>query len=521
MKKFLALFLATVATTAIGTGISNAETLRFGVKQESPSIDPHYSSNVSAVQGGRHIFDHLFNHDYQMKLQPGLALSIRAIDEKTWELKLRPNVKFHDGSPFTADDVIFSVKRANEMNSPSNFRQYTADKTLVKVDDLTVHVKTLGVNPLTDIDLSAFAMVSKKFADGSTQGDFVTGKATIGTGPYKFVSVKQGDSLNLVANPNYWGGKPKWDEVIFRPISSDPTRLAALKSGDIDIMDTVPTTDLPTLKKDPKFTVSEGPGNRPFYMWLDSRRHQTQYVTDNDGKPLAQNPLRDWRVRAALSKAINRVAIVERVFEGSASPSMQLLPDGFYGFNTDLKVAGEYDPNAAKKLLAEAGFPNGFRTVLHGTSGRYINDAKVLEAIAQMWTQVGVKTEVNTSPAQVFFERAAKMDYSTAIRTYSVATGEPSVQLKAIVHTNNIPGSVFCCSPSGYSNPRTDSIIEAALEAVDSGKREQLWKEAIGLAVKDYGIFGVYFEYYAWAAKAGLKYLVRLDGFNLAEDVTK
>ena len=519
MKKFLFSLMSTAAYLV--TSGAGAETLRFAIQTEAPAVDPHWSTNLTAIEAGRHVFDHLILQDKDMKLTPGLAESWRIIDDKTWEFKLRPNVKWHDGSPFTADDVLFTMERAYSIVSPNSFKQYLADKKGTKVDDLTIVIKTDNPNPLVDTDVASFAIVSKKHATGATQADFVSGKATIGTGPYKFVSFKSGDSLNLTANPSYWGGKPIWDEVIFKPIGSAPTRVAALRAGDVDVIDKVPTTDLAGLKADAKFVVSEGPGNRPFYVWIDSRKDITPDVTDNDGKPIIPNPLRDWRVRAALSKAINREAIVERVFEKSASPTMQLLPDGFYGFNSDLKVAGEYDPAAAKKLLADAGYPNGFKTVLHGTAGRYVNDAKFIEAVAQMWTQVGIKTEVRTYPAQVFFEKTSKMELSTALRTYTVATGEPSIQLRAIVHTNPLPGTNFCCDPSGYSNLRTDEMIETAMKTMDAAKRGQIWKDVIGIAVKDYGIAGVYFEYYSWASKAGLKYNVRLDNLNLAQDVVK
>ena len=498
-------------------GTAGAAELRFGIKQETPTIDPHFSTNYQAVYVGRHAFNHLIEFDDKLSLAPGLAESWRAVDDLTWEFKLRRGVKFHDGSPFTADDVIFSINRAATIEATSSFKQYLAGKVATKVDDFTVRVTTKEPQPLMETDLASFGMVSKKHAEGKTTADFNSGAATIGTGPYKFVEFKTGDRLVYEANKDYWGPKPKWDKVTFKPISSDPTRLAALKAGDIDIMDIVPTQDVGTMKKDPNFVVSEGPGNRPWYLWLDSRRDIAPDVVDNDGKPI-RNPLRDWKVRRAIALAVNRQAIVERVFEGSAAPTMQLLPDNFYGFNTDLKVEAA-DPAQSRKLLTEAGFPNGFRMTLHGGAGSAPNDAKVLEALAQMFTQVGIKTEVKSYPSSVFFDKAGKMEFGIAVRTYSVASGEPSIQLKAIVHTNNWPNTVYCCSPSGYSNPVTDQLIEEAVVTVDKAKREKLFKDAIGIAVRDVGIIGVYFQYNSWASRKGLKFVTRLDQFNLADNV--
>ncbi|MBM3560240.1 MAG: ABC transporter substrate-binding protein [Alphaproteobacteria bacterium] len=519
MKKFGFLAVA-LAGTAIAGGAFGAD-LRFGVKQETPSIDPHFSTNVIAIDTASHVFDHLLENDDQMRLKPNLAESWRRLDDTTWEFKLRRDVKWHDGSPFTADDVVFTVERASKVKASSSFVQYVADKKVTKIDDYTVQVKTDKPNPLTDVQMASFGIVSKKHASApDDQAAFNTGKATIGTGPYKFVEWVQGDRIVFQKNSDYWGEKARWDRVIFKPVASDPTRVAGLLSGDFDAIDKFPTTDVGRYSKDPRVVISSGTGNRPFYLWIDSRRDFTPFIKDNAGNPI-RNPLRDWRVRKALSKAINRQAIVERVFEGYANPTMQLLPDKMYGWNETLTIE-PYDPEGAKKLLAEAGYPQGFQTTLHSTSGRYINDLKVVEAVAQMWTQIGVKTAVETMPAQVFFSRAAApgfSDFSLAIRTYSVATGEPSVQLKAIVHTNNWPGTVYCCSWSGYSNPRTDAIIEQAEVTMDDAAREKLWKEAIGIAVNDVGMAGIYFEQYIWGTKPGLAYQTRLDGYNLARNV--
>ena len=519
MKKFLATLIFTAAVMVVGTAL--ADELRFGVARESPSIDPHWSTNVIAIGINRNIYDHLINKDDNMDLAPGLAVSWKLLDDLTWEFKLRQGVKWHDGSPFTTDDVVLTFDRAAKLDTPGSFNQYLRGKTPVRIDDHTVHIKTENPQPLVDIDVAAFAIVSKKHAEGAeAPGDFNTGKAAIGTGPYKFVEWKPEDRLVLVANPDYWGGKPKWDKVIFKPIKSDPTRVAALKSGEVDVINNAPTVDVPDLEKDPNIVVSAGQGNRPWYLWMDSRRDIAPDVLDNDGKPIWPNPLRDWKVRKAISKAINRQAIVDRVFEGSAVATSQLLPEGFYGFNEELKVE-PYDPEGAKKLLAEAGFPDGFRLTVHGAVGGQPNDAKVIEAVAQMLTQVDLETSVRTYPASTFFSKTAKWEFGFAVRTYSVASGEPSIQLKAVVHTGPIKGTKFCCQPTGMSNPRTDALIEEAIVTIDKDKREQLFKDAIGIAVRDVGIAPLYFQFNTWASRKGLKYITRLDAFDLADNVVK
>jgi peptide/nickel transport system substrate-binding protein len=513
--------LLLAAASVLLAGGAVAADLRIGIKQETPSVDPLWSTNTSAIEISRHIFDTLIQFDENMGLQPGLAVSWQPIEDLTWEFKLRQGVNFHDGSPFTADDVVYTLERALTMSSSDNFTQYIGDKQATKIDDYTVHIKTGKPTPLMETDLATLSIVSKKAATGATSpSDFNSGKAAIGTGPYKFVSWKAGDSLNLTSNPDYWGGKPKWDNVTFKPITEDATRVAALLSGTVDVIDKVPTADIPALNDNPQVVVNAGTSNRPFYLWLDSRRDLSPYVFDNDGTPVWPNPLRDWTVRKAISLAINREGIVDRVFGGSAVVATQLLPPGFYGYNDDLQPE-PYDPDEAKRLLAAAGYPDGFRVTLHTTTGRYVNDSKVGEAIAQMLTQVGITTELVTEPANVFLgQRTLNMDNSVAIRTYSIASGEPSIQLKAVVHTNPIADTEYCCQPTGMSNPRTDALIEEALKTVDRAKREELFSEAIGIAVEDVGIAPLYFEVYAWASRAGLETTPRLDGLNLAESVS-
>ncbi len=281
MKRVSALVVGGAAVLLAGAAFS-AE-IRFGVKIETPSIDPHWSTNTSAIAAGRHTFDHLVAKDEMMVVKPQLAVSWKAIDDLTWEFKLRKGVKFHDGTPFTADDVLFSFDRATNIETPTSFKQYLADKKGEKVDDHTILVKTSKPNPLMETDLAAFAIVSKKHGTGASTADFNSGKATIGTGPFKFVEWKREDQLVFEANTDYWGPKAAWDKVTFKPIKSDPTRVAALKSGDVDIIDFVPTTDIPNLRKDPKVVISSGTGNRPFYVWLDSRRDLSPYVWNNDG----------------------------------------------------------------------------------------------------------------------------------------------------------------------------------------------------------------------------------------------
>jgi peptide/nickel transport system substrate-binding protein len=317
---------------------------------------------------------------------------------------LRRGVKFHDGTPFTADDVLFTFERApNVEASPSSFALYTKGKTLKKIDDYTVHFITEKPYPLMPNDVSNIYIISKKHGQGAKTGDYNSGSATIGTGPYKFNEWVPGDRLILDKNPAYWGKQAQFDRVVFKPIKENPARVAALLAGDVDMIDLVPTADIARLKNNSDVVLSQGVSNRVIYLHMDQYRDESPFVREAGGK----NPLMDQRVRKAISKAINRPAIVERVMEDVAIPAGQLLPEGFFGVSPRLKPES-YNPEAAKKLLAEAGYPNGFGLTLHGPNDRYINDAKICQAIGQMMARIGIKAEVETMSKSVFFSKASR-----------------------------------------------------------------------------------------------------------------
>ncbi|HEV2431427.1 MAG TPA: ABC transporter substrate-binding protein [Burkholderiales bacterium] len=299
-----------LAVLFVFTTAATAQELRIGLASEPTAMDPHYhnlSPNNSLLS---HIFESLVGQDERQRLTPDLAESWKPIDPTTWEFKLRKNVRFHDGTPFTADDVIFSFERApNVEGSPSSFGIYARGKTFVKVDDHTVHVKTAAPSPLMPNDLSQVFIISRKHGQGAKTPDYNSGKAAIGTGPYRFVEYTPGNRIVVQRTEQYWGEKPLWQRVIFRGIKSDPSRVAALLAGDVDMIDEVPAVDMERLKKDPKLTIAQTVSNRIIYLHLDHFRDDSPFVRAKDGGAI-KNPLRDVRVRKAVSMAIDRDAIV-------------------------------------------------------------------------------------------------------------------------------------------------------------------------------------------------------------------
>jgi peptide/nickel transport system substrate-binding protein len=514
------------AVLFVFTGAAAAQDLRIGLASEPTAMDPHYhnlSPNNSLLS---HIFESLVGQDERQRLTPDLAESWKAVDATTWEFKLRKNVRFHDGTPFTADDVIFSFERApNVEGSPSSFGIYARGKSFTKVDDHTVHIKTAAPYPLMPNDVSQVFIVSRKHGQGAKTPDYNSGKAAVGTGPFKFVEYTPGNRIVMQRNDQYWGDKPAWQRVIFRGIKSDPSRVAALLAGDVDLIDEVPATDMPRLKKEPKLTIAQTVSNRIIYLHLDHFRDDSPFVRAKDGGPI-KNPLRDPRVRKAISMLIDRDAIISRVMEGQAIKAGQLLPEGFFGVSNKLKPVA-YDPNGAKKLLAEAGVPNGFRMTIHSPNDRYPNDAKIAEAVGQMLSRAGIDTQVVTMTQGVFFREASTGSpekgpkFSFILVGWGSGTGEASSPLKSLLASFDRDKGMGASNRGRYSNPQVDKLINDALATVDDGKRAALLAQATEVAIEDVGIIPLHYQVNTWAMRRGFSYQPRTDEYTLATGIGK
>ena len=527
MKRSIPILAALFATGLAMAAPANvaAQDLRMALSSEPSAMDPHFHNLTPNNALTSHVYERLVHFDAKHKPIPGLATSWKTIDDKTWEFKLRTGVKWHDGSPFTADDVIFTMGRApNVENSPGSFALYVRGKTFSKVDDHTVRVTTKEPYPLMPNDMATIAIISQKAATGAKTEDFNSGKAAVGTGPYKFSEFVKGDRYVVVRNDDHWAGKPKWAKVTIRPIKTGPARVAALLAGDVDLIEEVPTTDIQRLQKEGKVEVSQGLSNRVIYFHIDHWRDETPFITANDGTAI-KNPLKDVRVRKALSKAINRAAIVDRLMEKAAVPASQFLADGYFGISPNLKVEA-FDAEGAKKLLADAGFPKGFKMTLHSPNGRYINDARMAEAVAQMFTRIGVETKVETMPPAVFFNRASagaggNPEFSFILVGWGAGTGEVSSPLKSRVATFDKTKGMGTANRGRYSNPELDKVIDQALATVDDAKRGELLAKASEIAINDVGVIVSHYQLNTWASRKGLKYEARSDEYTISDSVSQ
>jgi peptide/nickel transport system substrate-binding protein len=503
---------------------AQAQELKIGLSAEPSAMDPHFHNLTPNNSLLRHIFERLTHQDENQAVIPGLAVSWRNIDERTWEFKLRPGVRFTDGSEFSANDVIYSLCRAPRVeNSPSSFAIYSRAIMAVRAPDpLTLVMTTPGPYPLLSRELSSIAILSATangagpvtFDRQACQGvgtypkteAFNAGPAAIGTGPFKLVRFIKGDRIVLERNDAYWGERPAWARVTLRPITSSGPRVAALLSGDVDLIENVPIQDLQRIKATANYRVVQGLSARVIYLHFDYIDDAPPGVAETGGK----NPFRDRRVREAISKAIDRDAIVGRIMGGVAMAAGELLPPMMFGADKDAK-APKLDIEAAKKLLAEAGYPNGFNLVLSTPNDRYVNDAQIAQAVAQMLARVGLKVSVDAMTSSQFFAKRTRREFGFWLAGWISDTGEMSAQIKPLAATPNKDKGWGTTNPGGYSNADVDALLQQALGTIDDEKRAALLAQASRIVMADYGVLPLHFEMTTWAMRKELAYTPRVD----------
>lgn len=506
-----ALLIAAATGLGIAAGPASAGDLTVALAAEPTSMDPHYQNLTINNSMATQVYDALVLQDVNQNLIPGLAQAWEPVDDTTWEFKLRPGVTFHNGAAFTAEDVVATMQRAaNVPNSPSSFATFIKGKTFEVVDDLTLRVSTEKPYPFTPNDMSRIAIIDSAFVDATTE-DFNTGAASFGTGPFTLTKWLPGDVIELARNDGYWGAAVDWDTVTVRPIGDGTTRAAALIAGDVDFIERVGPADLPTLESRDGLSVFKSVSNRLLYLTLHLSDDRIRpYVTDHDGNLIA-SPFQDIRVRQAVSLAINRQAIADRVMDGLSAPAGQFSPEGYIGYSANLKPEA-YDPDRAKELMAEAGFGDGFKLTVHGPAGRYSNDTRILEAIAQMLSRIGIDTSVETMPASVFFKRFARggpddtPEFTVAMSGYANGSGEPSHPLRIFIHTKQKESGYGPGNRNGYSNPDVDKLIEDGRASMDIAMGEKAFIQATEIAMQEYALIPIHHEIATWAARDGVTY---------------
>lgn len=495
-----------------------AQTLTIGNAAVVTTIDPHYHNLGPNNALGMHIFDRLVERDSRARPHPSLAESYRPISDTVWEFRLRRGVKWHDGRDFTAADVAFTFERVpNVPNSPGGFGGFLRSIARVEVvDPHTIRLHTHRPHPLLPLDLASVSIIARHAAEGATTEDYNSGKAAIGTGPYRLSAYRSGDRVELVRSDTYWGEHEPWARVTVRFLLNDGARTAALLAGDVDLIEQIPTSDLARLRHDPRLVVTEIPSLRTVFVSPDySRTGANPLVTDNAGTPLPENPFLDVRVRRALSMAINREALVERVMEGAGEATAQWLPRGAFGYNPDVKPM-PFDPEGAKRLLAEAGFPEGFRMTLATPNDRWPNDGRLAQAVAQMWTRIGVRTQVDAMPFTAFVPRRSRQEHAIQIGAWGSSTGEASNYLLSIVSTYDRQKLTGPANMTRHSDPKIDALLARGAATMDDETREAIWREAVAYYAEQVPMIQLLQYINTWAHRRGLRHDPRMDERTIA-----
>ena len=494
---------------------ADAKTLRYSSQGDIVTIDPHAQNEGFTNAYLDNIYEPLVTRGKDLKVEPCLALSWQAVNPTTTRFKLRPNVKFHDGTPFTADDVVFSIQRA--LADTSNFKPYLAGvKEAKQVDPLTVDIITEGPAPvlipqLTEIRIMSRAWATKhnvlKPQDYKNKEETYAARNANGTGPYILKSRDTDVKTVAVLNSNWWGKlEGNVDEIVYLPIRQNSTRMAALLSGELDFVLDPSPQDLPRMKQDPKVKIVEGNENRTVFFGMDQYRDELQY-SNVKGK----NPFKDKRVREAFQKAIDLNAIKSQVMRGLAIPTAVMFAPQVDGYPKDLDKVKPADVAGAKKLMADAGYPNGFEVTLDCPNNRYINDEAICVATAAMLARIDVKVRVNAMPRATYFPKIQNFDTSFYMLGWGVPTFDSQYALQSLVRTHVDKAADGDYNLGRYSNPKVDALVDQLHAETDTKKRADIARQVTLIHMQDVGHIPLHHQVIPWAMRANVSVVHRAD----------
>ncbi|SFE45145.1 ABC transporter substrate-binding protein [Paracidovorax wautersii] len=517
MKLRLNLSLGVVALAAcMAVGAAQAATMRWAGANDILTVDPHAQNHQTTHAFLQQIYEGLVRYDKNYQIQPALATKWTQISPTQVRFELRRGVKFHDGAPFTADDVVFSITRV--MTPPSNMiSSVQSVKEVKKVDDFTVDLILKGPNPVLLRELTEARIMNKAWAEknNSVKAQDYAGKEenfasrnANGTGPFMLVGWQPDVKLTLKKNPNWWD-KPAGnvDEVVFTPIKSAATRTAALISGQVDFVVDPPPQDLPRMKASPDLKLVEGAENRTIYLGLDQFRDELPGA----GTP-GKNPLKDKRVRQALYQAIDSAGIHSRTMRNLSVPAGTMVAPMVHGWTKQLdERASKYDVEAAKKLLADAGYPQGFALKLDCPNDRYVNDEAICQAVTAMWTRIGVKTTLQTAPMSQFVSRVMNNDVNAYLFGWGVATFDALYTLDSLMSTKDGKTAAGVYNGGRISDPKLDATINQIKVEMDAPKRDALINEALQRVKDEYYYLPLHHQIRPWAMRKGVDTPHRAD----------
>src|SRR6202022_270076 len=497
---------------------ASAQTLRYANQGDLKSLDPYTLKETTTLAHHAHMYEGLVTRGKDLKLVPALAESWETLEPTRWRFHLRKGVKFHNGDPFTADDVLFSADRVRAKGS--NFlTNVAADAKFVKIDDYTIDVKLDSPNPILISQWDGWYIMDKKWCEehnavaptpaSATTPRFASLNAN-GTGPFMIESHQPGVKTVFKANPNWWR-KPEHNlkEIVFTPIGSDATRVAALLSGEVDVIEPVPIQDIARVDSSPNAQVQKGPELRTIFLGMDQVRDELLY-SNVKGK----NPFKDIRVREAFYKAVDIELIKARVMRGLSTPSALMIAPQLFKLSGDF-TRPKFDPEGAKKLLTEAGYPDGFEVTMDCPNDRYVNDAAICQAGVGMLARIGVKVNLLAQPKALYFAKILKPgNYQTSfyLLGWTPATLDSQNVLNDVIGCRDDPKSGRGeMNLGGYCEKNLDAIADKVLEETDTAKRDLLIKDAFEIVTKDFGYIPLHQQALAWGVSKKVKLTQRPD----------
>jgi peptide/nickel transport system substrate-binding protein len=495
------LMLAALGATA------QAKTFRWANDGDPTTMDPHARSDLFVTTFDMNMYEALLRRDRNLKLEPALATEWSNTDPTTWRFKLRQGVKFHDGTPLTVDDVLFSVQRATAPGSDLA-SQLSMVKAVKKIDDNTIDFVTDGPDPILPNYLVGIAIMSKAWCKAhnatsaamlSDQESFAT-RHENGTGPFMLKDRQPGVRTVLVKYPNWWGLKDQpidIDEVVFTRIANAATRIAALLSGELDMVYNVPPQDIERIKNTTGMKIWQTPELRTIFLGMDQSRAE---LLESNIK--GKNPLKDKRVRQAFYQAIDEDAIKSKVMRGFARPTALMVGPGINGYDSTLDKRYPYDPTAAKKLLADAGYPEGFEVGFDCPNDRYVNDEAICQAVVAMLARIGVKVDLLAQTKAKYFTKINAPGFNTSfyLLGWTPTPLDALHMLSNLAETRSKDLRNGAWNEGGYSNPALDQLIKEIQVELDSEKRNELISQALSIVKQDFAYIPLHQQIVVWAS---------------------
>ena len=496
--------------------VASAQTLRVANQGDSLSMDPHSLNESLQLSVTGNAYEGLVIRNKDLSLAPGLATTWKQTSPTVWRFELRKGVQFHDGTPFTADDVVFSFNRTQAEGS--DMKSYTNDfKEVRKINDHVVEIETKTPFPILPDVISLVYMMSKKWCETNQATRPVDRRKGIenaasfranGTGPYRVRERQPNVRTTFVRNGSYWGKiDGNVQEVIYTPIGNDATRVAALLSGEVDVMEPVPVQDIERVNGNAGTKVLVGPEMRTVFLGMDQKRDELLY-SNIKGK----NPFKDKRERQAFYQAIDIDGIKKTVMRGASSPTALLIGPGINGFQAEQNKRLPYDPEAAKKLMVEAGYPNGFEVAMNCPNDRYVNDSRICQAVAANLSRINVKINLQAETKGTYFPKVLRRDTSFYLLGWTPATYDAHNALNALVACVDDKGAGQF-NLGAYCNPKVDELTKKIQSETDKTKRNAMIKEAFDIHNADVGHLPLHQQSLAWGTSKKVELVQLADNF--------